>query len=670
MSLAASRRGLALLALLFAPGLAAADAGPVRDLLPVPNAVTLSAACEAALDQARERFARLRALPMEEVGVASVLEAWDRAEAALEDVTGPAGLMAAVHPDRRVREAADACTLAAAELETELLQDEALYRRVEAVRATGPAASSLRRDLLQDFEDSGVSLPPDRRRRAREIRQRLAALRQEFNRNLRNNRTRLHFSADEIRGLSESYLAKVHRTEDGGIEVGFDYPEYRPFMASADDPAARRRYYVAFTRRGGERNVEILDEVVALRKELAGLYGFPSYAAFALRRKMAERPGIVWDFLDSIHAAVDEVQQAELAELAALKARDLGSDDARIERWDLSYYMEKLRRQRFAIDQEATRRYFPTAAAIAWAIRLSERLYGLRFAEAEVPVWHPEVRYFDVFDAGTGERLGGVYLDPFPREGKYKHAAAFGVRAASTATGRRPISVLVTNFDREGLSHGEAETLLHEFGHVLHGVLSRARYARQAGTRVERDFVEAPSQIFEEWARRREGLAVLAEVCGRCPVIDDDLLRRLNEARRFGQGIRYARQHLYASFDMVLAGAEPRPSLEVWSELEGARPLGHVPGTQFPGAFGHIVGGYAAGYYGYMWSEALALDMLSAWGDDLMDPRVGRRFRRLVLERGGEVPARQLVEDFLGRPASRDAFVAEITGRRGAAGGA
>jgi thimet oligopeptidase len=182
---------------------------------------------------------------------------------------------------------------------------------------------------------------------------------------------------------------------------------------------------------------------------------------------------------------------------------------------------------------------------------------------------------------------------------------------------------------------------------------------------VERDFVEAPSQMYEEWARRMESLSQLKQFCsGDCPAVDEALIRRLEAARHFGAGIKYARQHIYAAFDMALSGEALVDPLETWAKMEDETPLGHVPDTQFPGTFEHIISGYTAGYYGYMWSEVLALDMLSAYGGNLMDPAVGRRFRTAILAQGSQKKAAQMVRDFLGREPSNEAFFAEITGKR------
>ena len=258
-------------------------------------------------------------------------------------------------------------------------------------------------------------------------------------------------------------------------------------------------------------------------------------------------------------------------------------------------------------------------------------------------------------------------MDKFPREGKYGHAAVWGVRGGSTLTDRKPISALVTNFNRKGLNSDELETFVHEFGHALHGILSNTRYASQSGTSVERDFVEAPSQMYEEWARRKESLSTLADYCKPdCPRIDDALIAKLKAVNNYGRGLHYARQTLYAQFDMALHTADTQKTqpMDVWKNLESATALGYVPTTEFPGQFGHIMGGYQVGYYGYMWSEVMALDMLSAFGDNLNNPEVGARYRKTILSQGGQKKAAQLVVDFLGREPDSKAFFQEITGQR------
>ncbi|HUF17362.1 MAG TPA: M3 family metallopeptidase [Thermoanaerobaculia bacterium] len=643
-----------------------AVAADERVTLPILDDVTLIKSCTQVLREARENVAALERVPLEDVTVESILDQWDDDAIELENIAGVVAILNNVHPDRRVREAADRCTLEISSFETELFQNENLYARVKAVRPRTEAQKQFRKDLLEAFEDSGVALPLDKRKRFKEITERITELSQEFGRNVRDNSTTVTFTREECDGLPQSWMDRVPKDEQENVQVGFDSPDYIPFMNSSRNEAARERYYVAYQRRGTPRNIEILDEIVELRREIASLYGEPSYAHYVTRRRMVENPETVHAFLADVKATVAEAERRDLEELRKLKSEMTGGPlaETRLQRWDLSFYRERLRELRFQVDQEALRRYFPTPPAIEWLLSVSQQIYGVRFERVTVPVWYEDVIYFDVRDADSNRFMGGIYLDLFPREGKYKHAAAWPVRGASRRTGRTPISVLVTNFNRDGLTHNEIETFFHELGHVLHGVFSVTEYSLHSGTSVQRDFVEAPSQMYEEWARRLESLQTIRDHCPDCPVVDQALVDRLNDARRFGQGIDYARQHLYAAFDMVLAGPRSGKVLDVWKAMELETPLGHVPETEFPGSFGHITGGYAAGYYGYMWSKVLALDMLTEFGDNLMNPDVGKRFRRLILSRGGEEPARQLVERFLGRPVSSEAFFTEITGKR------
>lgn len=637
-----------------------------RITLPILDAVTLTAACTQIVADARAAFRRLAELPLAEVSAERVLHEWDRISMRLEDIEGPVSILNNVHPDKAVRDAADDAIRLLSSFQVEIFQDPALYDRVRAVVPMSPAEAKLRQDLVESFEDTGVSLPQAGRERAKAIADRITALYQEFSRNLRDNQSRMAFTADEMRGLPEAFLSRQPRDAEGRYLLSFDYPDFNPFMANAESEAARRRYYVAYMNRGSARNLEILDEVMALRHELAGLYGLPSFAHFVLRRRMAGTPEAVQKFLTEVKAAVESAEARDLEELQALKAEREGRlrHDVTVARWDLAFLSERLRERRYSVDQESLRKYFPPQATLDWLLDLSGEVFGVRFVPVKVPVWHEDVLYVDVLDRDDGRFIGGIYFDLFPRENKFPHAAAWPVRGVSTRAGRTPISVLVTNFDRRGLTHDEVETLFHEFGHILHGVLSTTEFNAHAGTSVQRDFVETPSQIYEEWTRRLECLERMKLVAPDVPIMDAAVVERLNAARRFGQGLLYARQWLYASFDLALTGPAPGAAAAVWAAMEGSTALGHVPDTAFPGTFAHIVGGYAAGYYGYMWAEVIALDMLSAFGDRLVNPEVGRRFRREILGRGAEAPAATLVETFLGRAVNAEAFFQEIVGAR------
>ena len=646
---------------------------PTRPAIPLFDAAAIGGRCDAELAKAR---AVKKAIEVKKGS--DVFVDWNRLSIQLADFSYPVYLLQNVAADKATRDAAQACLEKLLPFETELAQSELLYRRVQAVQPKDAIDRTFRQDLIEKFEDGGTTLPPPKRKRAQEIADEIKRLGLQYSKNVNEDSTTVTLAPSEAAGVPEAWLAARKRDANGNLVLGLDSPTVVPFLQNAISETARRKVWLAKQREGGEQNLALLDRALKLRYELAQLHGMPDFATYAIKRRMAQTPGAVNEFLAKVQAAVDEVEARELAELRADKAKFTGTDPAApgLHRWDLAFHQERVRRARFNIDQEALRAYFPTDKSVLYALRLAERLYGITFIERTVPVWHEDVRYFDVFEsvqpseAGkpaarkTGSFIGGIYLDLYPREGKYNHAAAFPVRRGSTLAQRTPISVLVTNFNRKGLDHNELETLLHEFGHVLHGVLSKTRYADQSGTAVKRDFAEAPSQMFEEWARREDALKLFAEICPECPRLSSAQIEQLDAARKHGQGIRFARQREYAYYDMKLHTGVPPPAMATWAELEAKTRLGHVEGSLLPASFVHLMGGYAAGYYGYMWSQVLALDMLSAFDGKLLNPDVGRRYRQTILASGGQRPPQALVEAFLGRKPSSDAFYAEITGRR------
>ncbi len=656
----------------------AAQAAGGGAALPHPQIPLLDAgAIEALCDKTIDGF-RATQKTMEAVGSSKgVFDEWNNLSLAMSELDGPLSLIANVSTDKATRDAADACELKIQPFGTELFQSEALHRRVREARPVDAVQTQYRQDLLESFEDAGVTLPPEKRARVREIQRKITDLALQFEKNIRDDDTKVVMTPAEMAGMPDAYVAAQKRDAQGNYLLPLAYPAYVPFIQNASNQDARKRYWMANQRKGTAANLAILDEAVALRLELAKLYGDPDYATFALKRRMAATPDAVYRFLGDVKAAVDTLEKKEIGELTQAKADDLKQPLAQttLYRWDVSYYQERVKKARYDIDQEALRKYFPTEASIAYTLRVAETLYGIRFEPSNAPTWHPDVRVYDVFDrereGGDGAFIGSVYLDLFPRDGKFTHAAAWPVRPVSTlakearAPGyHTPLSALVTNFNRDGLDHDELQTLLHEFGHVLHGVLSKARYADEAGTNVKRDFVEAPSQMFEEWARREDALKLFADVCKDCPRLTSAQIERLDAARKYGRGIQYARQWLYAAYDMSLTTTKPEGALASWQHLERDTPLGTVDGTLFPASFSHLMSGYAAGYYGYMWSEVLALDMLSGFHGKLMNPVDGARYRRDVLSQGGQEPPEKLVEKFLGRKPNSDAFYKEITGTR------
>lgn len=650
----------AMTALLIAPAMAAPQ-GAINQ----PGAKQIPKLCDQSIAQARSRIGKLKAVPLDKVSAQTVLHAWNALDRGLQDIGGPIGLLSETSPDPKVRKAAEACDLKLSALPNEYLQSEALFQRVKALQVSDPIDVMARQSILDDFEERGVSLPAAKRERAKVIFERLDKLSQDFSRNVRDATTKLAFSEADLQGVPSAALTKRARDDKGNYLFGLDYPEFDAIMNNAVVEGTRKAFWTAFQQRGGQTNLELLKEAVQLRLELAQLMGATNFADWAIQRKMAGSAQAVNRFLDDVQGRVEALERKELEELRVEKVALTGDKDVVLQRWDVPFYQQRLKKARYSVDQREVRAQFPTDPTIAWMMEVTSTLYGVQFKPNKaLPVWQADVRGYDVFDSKSGQYLSSFYLDLFPRDGKYKHAAAFPVRGVSTLAGRTPVSVLVTNFNREGFDQNELETLFHEFGHIMHGVLSKTRYVLNAGTGVKRDFVEAPSQMYEEWSRRPESLALFAKVCPTCKPIDPQLIARMNASRAFGKGLFYARQRLYAAWDMALHTPTLVDPMQTWADLEGKTPLGHVTGTLTPAAFGHVMGGYQAGYYGYMWSEVLALDMRSAFGANVMDSAQGARYRQLILENGGQRAPAELVEAFLQRKPSPDAFFKELSGQQ------
>jgi thimet oligopeptidase len=635
-----------------------------RGVIAQPTATEIPKWCQQSVTLARARIEKIKKLPIRQVNANTVLHAWNELDTGLQDIGGPIGLLSETSPDPAVRKAAEACDLVLSALPNEYLQSEALFQRVKALRTTDPVDTMARQSILDDFEERGVSLTATKRARAKAIFERLDRLSQDFSRNVRDVTTMLAFSEEALKGALPTALAKRTRDTQGHYVFGLDYPEYDAIMNNVHVESTRKTFWTAFQQRGGTDNLALLTEAVKLRLELARLMGDASYADWAIKRKMAGSADAVTRFLDDVHARVEVLERKELDELRAEKVAFTADKDAVLRRWDVAFFQQRLKKARYSVDQSEVRAQFPTNPTIDWMMQVTSTLYGVQFKpNTALPVWQADVRAYDVFDTASGTYLSSFYLDLFPRDGKYKHAAAFPVRGVSLLAERTPVSVLVTNFNREGFDQNELETLFHEFGHIMHGVLSRTRYVLNAGTGVKRDFVEAPSQMYEEWSRRPEALALFAQVCPSCKPIDPKLIERMNASRAFGKGLFYARQRLYSAWDMAIHAPVVVDPMKTWAAMEGKTPMGFEEGTLVPAGFGHVMGGYQAGYYGYMWSEVMALDMRSAFGTNVMDSAVGGRYRKLILESGGERAPAALVEAFLQRKPSADAFFKEVSGK-------
>ncbi len=633
------------------------DTAPFVFVVP-RSAAAVATECAAMLTDLRRSQARLA--QGSEPPTAALLAELDAMTRREEDTLGRLGVLSAVSPRKVIRDAAEACEREHEAFAARFWQDAAVYARLQQVDPSDDIDRRQLREVLDDFADAGAALPADRQQRVRELREEITRLAQSFERRLREDRTRLPFTKAELDGVPAEVWRRAARDAQGRRLLGLAQDTVFALLDNATRSATRERMWRAFMSQGGVDNMKTLAALAQARRELAQQFGFESYADFVLRRRMARSEAQAQAFLTTVKDAVRQRELSDLAELRAEKARHLHQsiDDTLIQRWDVAFYSERLRRARYAVDQEQFRRHFPPEASLRWVFALAERMLGVTvepLAQRE-PLWHREVRGYVLTDTHSKARLGTLFVDLYPRTDKFNHAAVWSFRNASTLAGRRAAAALVVNVNRRGLTLDELETLLHEFGHALHSLLSTTRYAAQGGTNVQLDFVEAPSQMLEDWACDPQVLALMAPLCAACPPVPAALLAQARAARDWGKGIAFSRQHLFARYDLALHGRESFEPLALWTHMEGDTPLGTVDGTLFPAGFEHIASGYAAGYYGYLWSLVIAEDLRTAFGADRLDAQVGRRYRETVLEQGGQVAPHELLQRFLGRPTDSRAF--------------
>jgi thimet oligopeptidase len=497
------------------------------------------------------------------------------------------------------------------------------------------------------------------------LREELVRIGQEFGRNIKDDVRRLQLDPAELDGLPADWIRAHAPGPDGKATVTTDNVDYVPFMTYARSARAREALWRLYRLRGHPRNLEVLSRMLARRAELARTLGYPTWAAYVTEDKMIGTEAAAADFVTRIARAARGRMERDHAQLLARKRKEVSGAE-HVEPWDSAWLQERIKAEQYGFDSQAVRPYFEYGRVKDGILDLTGRLFGIAYRRVpDAPVWHPDVEAYDVVEGDA--LLGRVFLDMYPRDGKYKHYAQFTL--ASGQAGRRlPEGVLVCNFPRPTtaspalLEHGEVKTFLHEFGHLLHHVLGgRTRWAAQSGVATEWDFVEAPSQMLEEWAWDPDVLAGFARHVESGEPIPRDLVLRMRAADEYGKGLMVRQQMFYAATSLELHRRDPTglDTTAVVAELQEAyTPFRHVEGTFFQESFGHL-DGYSALYYTYMWSLVIAKDLVGEFRKEgLMGSATARRYRRAILEPGGAKPAASLVKDFLGRPYAFDAYEA------------
>ncbi|KAI0097403.1 Metalloprotease [Hypoxylon sp. NC0597] len=654
-------------------------------------------------------------VPADKASFASVLApiAEDEDQAQLN--TRILGFYQYVSADTDLRNASTEAEKIMDEFSIECNMREDVFRLVDAAFGSQKSkepdldAESLR--LLEKERKSyirnGLGLPQGPQRdRFKEIKKRLSQISIEFQKNLNEENGGLWFTKEELDGVPGDVvdgLEKGTGENEGKLKLSFKYPDLFPTLKFAKNPETRKKVFIANENKVNQ-NAPLFKEAILLRDEAARLLGYPNHAAFRIEDKMAKDPAVVNSFLSDLRTRLAPGGEKEKDRLLALKKKDEESrglkPDGNYYLWDHRFYDRMMVEQEYNIDETKIAEYFPLQSTVRGMLHIFEELFGLVFVEldtserkrlsptgkAEDIVWHEDVIVFSVWDdSSEGDGfVGYLYLDLHPRQGKYGHAANFNLQPGflkKDGTRRYPATALVCNFSKPTetkpslLKHDEVVTLFHELGHGIHDLAGRTKYSRFHGTSTVRDFVEAPSQMLENWCWTPSQLKALSNHYKTGEKIPDELIEKQISTKHVNDALFNLRQLHFGIFDMTVHSPETHEELEkldpsaLYNDLrtqiaglKGPEALGE-PSTWGNGqaTFGHLIGGYDAGYYGYLSSEVYSTDMFySVFKKDPMNGKEGRRYRHTVLERGGSQDEMVTLEQFLGRKPSSDAFYAEL----------
>jgi oligopeptidase A len=646
-------------------------------------------AVEQILAENREQLKALLATGSEQWTWDALVEPLDQTGERLSQAWSPVSHLNAVMNSPELRDAYNACLPLLSQYFTELGQNQALFEayqqlaKSDAFNDLDSAQQKIIEKALRDFRLSGIALPPEQQKRYGELQMRLSELQSKFSNQVMDATqawTKHIVDASALDGLPESALAQARQAAEAreldGWLVTLEFPSYYAVMTYAHDRALREELYTAYCTRASDQgpnagqfdNGPLIEEILALRQELAELLGYSNYAELSLATKMAESTDQVLGFLRDL---AQRSKPATEADLAALREYAAGQGCSDLQAWDVGYFSEKLRQHRYAISQEELRPYFPTNRVIDGMFSIAERLYGITFREvSDFDHWHPDARLYEVVEGG--EVVGRFFLDLYARSNKRGGAWMDGARDRRRLPGgavQKPVAYLVCNFTPSIggkpalLTHDEVTTLFHEFGHGLHHLLTRIDYSAASGINgVAWDAVELPSQFMENWCWEPEGLALISGHHESGEALPKDLLDKMLAAKNFQSGLGMLRQIEFSLFDFELhARREPGRSVQqvldaVRDETSVLRPPAF---NRFQNGFSHIfAGGYAAGYYSYKWAEVLSSDAFSRFEEEgIFNPETGRAFREHILAKGGSKEPMELFVAFRGREPSIDALL-------------
>lgn len=595
--------------------------------------------------------------------VDTILKPLNDLDILLDNTGGKASLFYNTHPDKTTRDFAQVCEQEISKLATEISLSRPIYEACLKVDVSNEDSLTRRHHehLLRDLRRSGIDKPENVRQQIKTLSEELVILGQDFEKNVREDIRSIELtSRDDMNGLPEDYIEAHRPNADGKIIITTDYPDYIPFATYAHNDKLRFDIYKKFRNRGYPANVEILYSILKKRFELAQLLGYRNYAEFITETKMIKNAANAKNFIEKISDVANKRAEEDYQILLS-RLKTISPDSTKVGDWQKTYLTELIKQEKYKVDSKDLREYLQYGKVRDGIIDMAGTMFSLKIEKWDTPVWHDSISAYQIKE--NNKVIARFYLDMHPRENKYKHAAHFGLMSGIRGK-QLPISVLVCNFPGEDeetalMEHDQVLTFLHEFGHMMHHLLSGNQdWLTFSGISTEWDFVEAPSQMLEEWIWNADILRRFA-VNKQGETIPEELVKKSVAAKNFAVGLDTKHQMFYASMSLDLYNVNPE-KLNLDEELKRIQnrysPYEYVEGTYMYANFAHLYG-YSAIYYTYMWSQVIAKDLFSRFENEgLTNPKTALEYRKTILEPGGSKDAADLVKDFLGRPFSFDAY--------------
>ncbi|MBI9055587.1 MAG: Zn-dependent oligopeptidase [Bacteroidales bacterium] len=630
------------------------------------------------LTSGKEELSKIYTIKSEERTFENTVRALDDVYNNLLKVNEVVSLLAYVHPNDEIRNECLNSIGVFGKFFNEISLSDDLYgaikdysKSAEAQNLIGPEKKYLK-ETVEEFERNGFALPKEKRTELKVIQDKLSDLGIQFDSNISSYQDFLIASEEQMEGLPEDYK-KSHRQEDGTYKIGLEYPSYVPFMKYSTSDEARKELTKKYKNTAADKNLDVLKQILIEREKLALLLGYKTFAEYRTENRMAKNPQNVWDFENSLKEKVRAKAERDYNELLEVKRAYTKDNTVKtIEAWEASFYNNILLKEKYELDNQKLKEYFEVGNVINGLFKISQHLYGVKFEQVEnASVWHKDVLFYEVKE--NDKLIARFYLDLYPRENKYNHAACFGMIPGKKVNDdyQIPTASLVCNFPKATedmpalMPHNDVETFFHEFGHLMHDLLTKAELASQAGTNVARDFVEMPSQIFENWAWDYEALSLFANHYKTGDLLPKELHEKMLAAKNVGSGLQVLQQVFYGSLDMTYhdkydANGSKNTSSLVEDLQNDITMFKFQEGTHFEAGFGHL-NGYAAGYYSYLWALVFADDMFSVFEQNgIMDQATGLKLKEIVLERGSTIEEMEIVKEFLGREPNEAAFLKSI----------